>query len=429
MNHTDTNGYKVGRLKYALRAFRYRNYRLFFGGQGLSLIGTWMQRIAVAWLVYDLSNSAFILGVVGFLSQFPTFLLAPFSGVFADRWNRYHVLFVTQSLAMLQAFVLTALVLTHMIVIWHIIVLSVFLAVVNAFEMPTRQAFVVEMVDKKEDLVNAIAMNSAMFNAARLIGPSIAGIVIAAAGVGVCFLLNAISFLSVIVALLFMRIAARILQRQTKNVMQGLLEGFKYAVGNVPIRSVLMLVALGSLMGMPYAILAPVFARDILHGGAHALGFLMAASGVGALTGAVVLAARKSAQGLERIIPMAILMLGIGLVGFGLSRVLWLSLITMVFTGFGMMVEMAGGNTIIQTVVDDDKRGRIMSFFAMAFMGTAPLGSILAGAMAGKIGAPYTMVIFGICCIAGSLILGKRLFALKDLIPAAMPQITPSEGK
>jgi MFS family permease len=388
-----------------------------------------MQRIAVAWLVYSLSNSAFLLGVIGFLGQFPTFLMAPFSGVFADRWNRYQVLFITQSLAMLQAFALTALVLTNTVTIWHIIVLTVFLAVVNAFEMPTRQAFVVEMVDKKEDLVNAIAMNSAMFNAARLIGPSVAGIVIAAAGIGICFLLNAISFLSVIIALIFMRITARKLKRESKNVMQGLVEGFKYVVGNISIRSVLMLVALGSLLGMPYAILAPVFARDILHGGAHALGFLMAASGVGALTGAVMLAARKSPQGLEKVIPMAIFVLGLGLVGFGLSRMLWLSLITMVFTGFGMMVEMASGNTILQTVVDDDKRGRVMSFYAMAFMGTAPLGSLMAGALAGKIGAPYTMVIFGLGCILGSVVLGRKLFALKELIPAPMPQVSPSESK
>jgi MFS family permease len=417
------DGYNITGMKFYLRALRYRNYRLFFGGQGISLIGTWMQRIALSWLVYRLTNSVFLLGIVGFLGQFPTFLMAPVAGVMADRWNRFRIFLITQILATIQALVLAVLVITGVISVWHIIVLSIVLALINAFDMPSRQSFIIELVEKKEDLVNAIAMNSAMFNGARLVGPSIAGILIAVVGEGMCFLLNGISYFAVIIALFFMKITPRIPEKGDRNILRNLKEGFTYAFSRPSIRSVLILIAMGSLLGMPYAVLAPVFARDILHGGPHTLGFLMAATGIGALAGALYLASRKSAQGLEKVIPIATVILGVGLVGFALSQILWLSLVAMIVIGFGMMVQMASGNTVLQTIVDDSKRGRVMSFHAMAFIGTAPLGSLLAGTVAAKIGAPYTLLFCGIFCILGALILGKQLFALHQLIKTAIPQI------
>lgn len=429
MNNHENDGYEVSGLKYILRTFRYRNYRLFFGGQGISLVGTWMQRIALGWLVYRITNSVFLLGIVGFVGQFPTFLLAPVAGVYADRFNRSRIFIITQILAMFQALILAALVISGHIQVWHIIVLSIILAFINAFDMPSRQSFLVEIVEKREDLVNAIAMNSAMFNGARLIGPSVAGVLIAAVGEGMCFLLNGVSYIAVVIALFLMKLTPRQIVRNDKNMMQNIKEGFSYAMRHPSIRSVLMLIAMGSLLGMPYAVLAPVFARDILHGGPHTLGFLMAASGAGALTGALYLAARKSTQGLERIIPISTAILGSGLVAFSLSHVQWLSMLTMVFVGFGMMVQMASGNTMLQTIVDDDKRGRVMSFHAMAFIGMAPLGSLIAGILAGEIGAPYTLLLCGIGCILGAIVLGRSLYELKEVLPPVVPEISTPTGE
>ena len=402
-------------LRGILRTLRYRNYRLFFGGQGVSLIGTWMQRIAMSWLVYRLTNSVFLLGIVGFFGLLPTFLIAPVAGVFADRWNRRRILVVTQCLSMLQASILALLVLAGTVRVWHIIVLSVFLGFVNAFDVPARQSFVPDMIEKREDLGNAIALNSAMFHGARLLGPSIAGIIIAAVGEGMCFLLNAISYLGVIAALLAMRVAHGDARGKDTNVLQGLKEGFGYALGFAPIRALLLLGGLVSLVGMPYTILAPFFAKDILHGGPHTLGYLMAASGAGSLVGAVYLASRKSLLGLGRIIALTSSVFGIGLMGFSLSHVMWLSLLFMLLTGFGMMVQMASSNTILQTIVDDDKRGRVMSFYTMAFMGMAPFGSLLAGSLASKIGAPNTLLIGGVCCILGSLLFRRKLPVLQKM--------------
>ena len=398
------------------RALRYQNFRLFFGGQIVSLVGTWMQRIALAWLVYRLTNSAFLLGAVGFAGQIPTFILAPVAGVFADRWNRRKVLIVTQSLAMTQALILSALVLTGTLVIWHIFVLSMFLGVVNAWDTPVRQAFMVEMVEKKEDLSNAIALNSSMVNSARLLGPSLAGILIATVGEGMCFLLNCISYLAVIAALAAMKIATRDSARKRSGVWSGLTEGFTYAFGFAPMRSVLLLLALVSLMGMPYTVLMPVFAKDILHGGPHTLGFLMGASGVGALGGAVYLASRKSVLGLGKIIPLAAGLFGLGLIAFSRSHLLPLSILLMLATGFGMIVEMAASNTVLQTIVDDDKRGRIMSFFTMAFMGMTPFGSLLSGFLAGIIGAQNTLLLGGAACLIGAAVFAGKLPELRKLV-------------
>ncbi|MBU2497934.1 MAG: MFS transporter [Proteobacteria bacterium] len=403
-------------LKFVIRALRHRNYRLFFGGQSISLIGTWMQRIALSWLVYRLTNSPFLLGFVGFAGQIPTFLLAPFAGVLADRYNRQRLLVLTQILATVQAFTLALLVLTGAVLVWHIVVLSVVLGVVNAFDMPTRQAFVMEMVEEKEDLANAIALNSSMVNSARLLGPSIAGVLIAAVGEGTCFLINGISYLPVIAALLAMTFRPRDSKPRPLQVWQGLKDGIIYASGFAPIRAILLLLALVSLMGMPYVVLMPVFAKDILHGGPHTLGFLMGGSGMGALGGALYLASRKTVLGLGKKMVMASGMFGIGLIAFSLSRVLWISLVLMLITGFGQMVEMASSNTILQTIVEDDKRGRVMSFFAMAFMGMAPFGSLLAGFLASKIGAPGTLLIGGTACLLGAALFSHRLPALREMV-------------
>ncbi len=403
-------------LKLIVRAFRYRNYRLFYTGQGISLIGTWMQRIALSWLVYRLTGSAFLLGVVGFAGQIPASVVAPLGGVLADRVNRQRFLILLQTLAMIQAFILAFLVLTNRIEFWHILFLSIFLGLINAFDIPTRQSFVIEMVEKKEDLGNAIALNSSMFNSARLIGPSVAGILIAAVGEGLCFLINAISFLSVIVALIAMKIKPKEKIIKDSHFLKGLKEGFAYAFGFEPIRAILLLISLVSLMGTSYAVLMPIFANDILHGGSHALGFLMAGAGIGALIGAFYLASRKSSVGLGNMIVIAATTLGIGQILFSFSRFFWLSMILIVFVGFGLMVQMASSNTVLQTVVDDDKRGRVMSLYAMAFMGMAPFGSLIAGGLANKIGAPNTLMIGGICCIIGAILFARRLPILNKMV-------------
>jgi len=403
-------------LKSIIRALQYRNFRLFFGGQSISLIGTWMQRIALSWLVYRLTHSPFLLGLVGFSSQIPVFLLAPFAGVLADQWNRRHILILTQTLAMIQAFVLSFLVLTEMVQIWHIISLSLFLGMINSFDMPTRQSFMVEMIGDKKDLGNAIALNSSMVNGARLLGPTAAGILIAAFGEGNCFLINAFSYLAVIVSLLSMKIEQRKGKPKKANVWHGLREGFRYATGFEPIWVILLMLALISFMGMPYVVLMPVFAKDILQGGADAFGFLMGATGVGALAGALVLASRKSVLGLGRMIPLAAGIFGCGLIAFSFSNVLLISMLLMLATGFGQMVQMASSNTLLQTIVEDDKRGRVMSFYAMAFMGLTPVGSLFAGFLASKIGAPWTVCVGGIACTVGAVFFAKRLPALREKV-------------
>jgi MFS family permease len=375
-----------------------------------------MQVTAMSWLVYRLTHSALLLGVVGFTGRIPTFILAPISGVLADRSNRRRILVVTQTLAMLQAFIVALLVMTGIVAVWHIIFLSVFLGVAIAFDAPTRQSFVVEMIEKREDLGNAIALNSSLVNGARLVGPSIAGILIAVAGEGTCFLLNAISYVAVIAALLAMRVTPRATVTARAHVLRELKEGFSYSFGFAPIRSVILLLALVSLMGMPYQILMPIFAKEILHGGPRTLGFLMGTAGVGALAGAVYLASLKGVLRLGKIIPLAASIFGVGLIAFSRSTVLPFSLLCMVLAGFGMMVEVASSNTTLQTIVDDDKRGRVMAFYAMGFMGMVPFGSLLAGALASKIGAPNTLLIGGTSCILGSLLFARKLASLKAMV-------------
>jgi len=398
------------------RALRHRNFRLFFGGQSISLIGTWMTRIATSWLVYRLTGSALLLGTVSFAGQIPTFLLAPFAGVLVDRLNRRRVLVYTQGLSMLQSLALAALTLSGHINLPLILILAVSQGMINAFDMPGRQSFMIQMVNDRRDLGNAIAINSSMVNIARLIGPSLAGMLIAATSEGWCFLVDGISYLAVIASLLAMRLPAQSPRRAVTSMAHELAEGWSYVTGFLPIRTILTLFALVSLMGMPFVVLMPIFAVRVLHGGPHTLGFLMGAMGVGALTSAISLAARKNVRGLIRMIPIAAAVFGMGLIGFGSSRVFWLSMIMVLIAGMGMMQGMAASNTIIQTLVSEDKRGRVMSFYTMAFMGMAPFGSLLAGSMAHAIGAPWTVIANGAVVLLGAAWFFTRLPGIRVVI-------------
>jgi MFS family permease len=404
------------RTRLLLRALRSRNYRLFVTGQGISLIGTWMQQVAMSWLVYRLTGSAMLLGIVGFTSQIPSFLLAPVAGVLADRWEKRRLLFATQTLALTQAALLAAIVLTGMVQIWHIVLLSLFLGMVNAFDIPVRQSFVVQMVDSREDLSNAIALNSSMVHGARLIGPAIAGLLVASVGEGVCFAINSASYLAVIAALAAMQVAPRLSRFESHNVLHELQEGVRYAFGFKPIRSILLLLALISLMGMPFSVLIPVFAREILHGNSDTYGFLIAASGSGAFAGAFYLASRRSVIGLDMVIVRAAIFFGTGIAVFALSNRFVLSMASLVVAGFGAMTLVASCNTIIQTIVDEDKRGRVMSFFTMAFIGMTPFGSLIAGALAGSIGAKQTVLIGGMSCLAGGVFFFRQVPQLREKI-------------
>ena len=404
-------------IKTLLRALRSRNYRLFVAGQSVSLVGTWMQQVAMSWLVYRLTGSAFLLGVVGFTSQIPTFLLAPISGVLADRWNRRHLLIATQALAMLQAALLAGDVLSGTVQVWHIVVLSFFLGVVNAFDIPIRQSFVVEMISHHEDLGNAIALNSSMVNGARLIGPTIAGLLVASVGEGVCFILNSASYLAVLVALVAMRLDPNPHHlKQRQNVVHELREGFNYAFGFGPIRSILLLIALVSLTGMPYAVLVPVFAKEVLHGGAHTFGFLMTAAGCGAFAGTLYLASRKSVLGLGRLIVLAAVLFAVGIAAFAVSSNITLSLVSLVVAGFGVMTLIASCNTVLQTIVEEDKRGRVMSFFTVAFIGVAPFGSFGAGTMAGIVGPRVTLLLGAACCLVGAVMFARHLPHIREKV-------------
>lgn len=418
MRSHQTNSHTGSRVALSdmFRALQYRNYRLFFWGQGLSLIGTWMQQIAMSWLVYRLTESVLLLGVLGFASQIPSFLLAPFAGVISDRYNRHRVLLLTQTLSMLQAAVLTLLVMTGAATFPWLLALSAFLGFVNGFDVAARQAFVVELIDKREDVSNAIALNSSLFNAARLIGPSIAGVLIAAVGEQVCFLINALSYLAVLCSLLLMRVKPRLLPQNTTRVWQSLQEGFQYVTGFPPIRSILLLLAMVSLFGMPFSVLMPVFAKDILQGGANTLGYLMGASGIGALVGALYLARRTTVLGLGKVVVGAAVLFGLALICFSFTRSLALALAFIFLAGLGLIVHTAANNTLLQTIVDDDKRGRVMSFYAMAFMGMAPFGSLLAGTVANHLGVPFTLLACGFLCLLSVIPFALQLRAMRKMV-------------
>ena len=410
-NKPGENAGQESRLPAALRAMRHRNFQLFFAGQLISLIGTWMQTVAQSWLVYRLTGSSLLLGSIGFANQIPVFLFAPVGGIVADIRNRQKVVIATQTASMTLAFILAGLTLANVVQVWHIFVLAALLGVVNAFDIPGRQAFIVEMVGK-EDLMNAIALNSSMFNGARIVGPAVAGILVASIGEGWCFFANAVSYIAVIIGLMMMRVQPRKVAR-TGTPMENIVEGFRFVRQTLPIRALLMLLALVSIVGMPYAVLMPIFADQILHGGARGLGLLMGATGVGALLGALSLAAKTGLAGLGRWVTLASAGFGVSLIAFSYSRSLWLAAALLVPVGYCMMTQMASSNTLIQAMVPDRLRGRVMAVYSMGFMGMAPIGALLAGVLADRLGAPLTVAIGGGFCILGAATFGYKLPAIR----------------
>ena len=403
---------RKSRLGLAVRALRHRNFQLFFAGQAISLIGTWMQTVAQSWLVYRMTGSALLLGTVGFASQIPVFIMAPIGGIVADRQNRQRVVIGTQIASMVLAAILALLTLTGRIQVWQIMAIAAGLGVVNAFDIPARQAFLIDMVGR-EDLLNAIALNSSMFNGARIIGPDIAGILVASIGEGWCFFANAVSYIAVIVGLLLMRIKHPANLANQGSPLENILEGFAFVRYTGPVRAILLLLGVVSFVGMPYAVLMPVFADKILHGGARGLGILMGATGVGALLGAASLAARVGVKGLGKLIALSAGGFGVSLILFSFSKIFWLSTILLLPVGLTMMVQMASSNTLIQAMVPDKLRGRVMSVYSMMFMGMAPLGALSAGAVAHHLGAPWTVAMGGVACIAAAVWFGRYMPTLR----------------
>jgi MFS family permease len=410
----------------AFRALRHRNFRLFFTGQMISLIGTWMQTVAQAWLVYRLTGSPLLLGTVAFVTQIPVFFLATVGGIVADRHPKRRIVVGSQVASMILAFLLAGLTLSGMVRVWEIIVLAGFLGVVNAFDIPARQAFFVEIVGK-EDLQSAIGLNSSIFNGARIIGPTIAGILVATIHEGWCFFINGLSFIAVIVALLMMRVQEQRSEAGAGKGWQDALEGFRYALGSPTISSLLLLVGVVSIVGIPYTVLMPIFADRILHGGARALGLLMGATGVGAVMGALTLAMRRSARGLGRLAAIAAGGFGVSLALFSLSRWLAVSMILLIPVGYFVMLQMASTNTLLQTMSPDHLRGRIVALYSMMFMGMSPVGALGAGFTADRLGAPLTVALGGAACVAGAFAFARRL-PLIHAEEMANPGVTPSLG-
>ena len=417
-------------LAHAWRALRHRNFQLYFAGQGISLIGTWMTRIAAGWLVYRLTNSALLLGLVSFTGNIVSFVVGPFAGVWVERLRRRELLLCTQAVLAALALTFAALTLTGRITLTQITVLVALQGLVNAFDMPARQAFLLQMVGDRRDLGNAIAINSTMVNGARLIGPAIAGTIISGFGEGWCFLVDGVSYFAVIASLLLMRIAPAAALRHTTSMLHQIREGWNYVRGFRPIRALLLLFALVCLMGWPYTVLLPVFASDVLHGGAHTLGWLSVAAGVGALASGLSLTMRHTEAGLTRSIQVAAAVFGGGLVLFGFSHTLWVSLLLMTLVGFGMMQCSSASNMVIQALAPEDKRARVLSYYTMAFFGAAPFGSLLAGTLAHRIGAPHTVMLSGACCIAGSVWFAFELpYITKPLPPGEHHPVPPLPGE
>ena len=401
-------------LKFLVRALASRNFRLFFFGQAVSLIGTWMQLVAMRWLVYRLTKSELMLGVVGFVSDIPLFLLVPFAGVLADRLKRHRIMVVTQALSALQAAVLAVLVLTDQVAVWHVLVLGGLLGIVNAFDITARQAFIVDIIEEREDLPNAIALNSFIFNGALLIGPAVAGILIALVGEGPCFAVNSLSYLAVLGALFLIKIPEKTFSASPLDIKTAMVEGAVYTVASVPIRSILMLVAVVSLVAASYTLLMPVFAEDILRGGPRVFGYLMSATGLGALAGAIFLASRRSLEGMGEMIVISGILYGVGLFALSFSHVLSIALIIALVLGFSLMMQMASSNTIVQSIVDDQKRGRVLSLFVMARRGIESLGSLLFGVIANWVGTPGTLMIGGAVCLLAVAAFATKLPAIRQ---------------
>ena len=394
----------------------------------ISFTGTWMQSVAQSWLVYRLTGSEWLLGVVGFAGQIPVFLLTPFGGVMADRLSRHRIIITTQTLALAQALALALLTLTHHITVGLVILLALLLGIVNAFDLPTRQSFLSELVER-EDLMNAIALNSSMVNSSRIVGPAIAGILVAWLGEGPCFLINAISYLFVIGGLLLLRLDRRPVTERHPPIHRALKEGFDYVRKTPSVRALLLLISLVSVCGLSYIILMPIFADRVLQGGPRALGLMLGAAGIGSLAGALTLALRGKVQGLGRIVAISVGVFGLALIVFSLSRSLVLSTMLLVPMGFAVMLQMSGSNTLLQTMVEDRLRGRMMSFFSMSFMGMAPFGSLLAGAAADRIGAPMTLTIGGAICVIGATIFYWRIPQLRHSVTPILASQEVSSGQ
>ena len=395
-------------LSTRFRALKHRNFQLFIVGQLISLIGTWMQTTAQQWLVYRLTGSVALLGVLGFANQVPMLLLAWMGGYAGDRYNRHRGVIVTQTCSMLLAFALAALTLTHVIRVWHLIVIAFLVGIVNAFDVPIRQAFFVHMVGK-DDLPNAIALNSSIFNGARVIGPAVAGFTIVLVGEGWCFFLNGVSFIAVLVALLMMRIERSEGQRAEESPIRSFIQGFRFAMSDVPIRSALLLLSVLSLFGLQYAVFLPIYAKDILHGGAKALGLLMSAAGVGAVLGALQFAARTQYQGLTRWMATTCTVCGLALMVIAAARTFWLCAVVLFVVGFAATSQMAATNTMIQRRVPDEMRSRLMAVYATMFMGVQPIGALIAGGVAKHLGAPYTLMAFGSIVLSACLVFITRV--------------------
>ena len=404
-------------LRQMFRALKYKNYRLFVSGQSISLIGTWIQMVAMLWLVYSITNSAVILGIVGFSGQIPMFVVAPFAGAIADRINKHKFILVTQILALVQAFVLSALVFFSLVTVWHLIVLSIILGVINALDMPVRQSFVIEMIENnKEDIGNAIALNSSMVNAARLIGPSVAGILIATIGEGWCFFLNSLSYIAVVISLVKMKINPVVHKGEDKKILRDISEGFKYSFGFPPIKYLIGQLAVIGLFGSMITLLAPVVSKEMLHGNASTFGFLMSAFGSGALIGAAYLLNKKTVLGLGKLIAGAACLFGLSLILFSFSHIFVLSIIIMLFAGLSNMLIIASTNTLLQTIVEEDKRGRVMSLYTMAFRGMSPFGNLLAGSLAGFIGTEFALASGGIISFISGLLFLNRIPYLRNFV-------------
>jgi MFS family permease len=413
-------------------AFQSRNYRLFFLGQGLSLVGTWITMVAMIWLVYQLTESPVLLGIVGFVSQIPNLVLVPFGGVLSDRWNHQRTLIVTQILSMLQSFALAILTLTGTVHIWHIIVLSLFQGIVNAVDAPTRQAFVPEIVERKENLINAIALNSSMFNGARLIGPAIGGVLLASVGAGYCFLIDAVSYIAVLLALTAIRLKPKTLNADQTSftfvtVVQHLKEGFVYAFGFAPVRAILIMVGMVSFLGINFVVILPIFSNEILRGDANTLGIMMAASGVGSLIAAIQLSLRREVRGLGNLVAIAPIIYGLGMIAFAFSRSIWLSVLLLAIIGFGSLLQSASSNTIIQTLVQDEMRGRVMSIYIMSFLGMISFGNLFQGTLVSFIGAPATVIVSGIICVLVAIFYARQLPKLRRMVWVSHPELAPPD--
>jgi MFS family permease len=398
------------------RALRHRNYRLFFSGQSVSLVGTWITRVATSWLVYRLTGSELLLGIVGFCGQIPTLLLTPFAGVFVDRSDKRRILLVTQVLSLVQSVLLAVLTLTNVITVAHVLILQLFQGAINAFDTPARQALVVDMVEDRADVPNAIALNSSMVNGSRIIGPSIGGVIIAAVGEGWCFALDAVSYVAVVISIVLMRFTPHVASRQPVAVLRELSSAWHYVIDSIPIRSALLLLAIVSIAGVPYTVLMPAIAEQELHGGPNTMGILMAASGVGALFGGIYLASRSSVVGLGRVMLIGTLTFGVSLMLFSFTHTVWLAAPLLACAGGGFIVQMASTNTIIQTIVEERFRGRVMAFYTMAFFGTVPIGSLLSGIAAEHAGAPMTVRLGGLICVASGVWFASQLPMLRTIM-------------